>query len=149
MSVGGYFKGKAVLFLRCSQFYFHAGFILTGSASQEHFGTRRTNKALPVSVVDGKPVKQKHFSHPSSFPNFSENQKSNFLCLKFSPLSYFLFAYTAFNRNFTSKQAVEKSPILYMSLKTAGHSGNHKTLKSSPTQELNNFPRRLQIIFAP
>lgn len=60
--VGGYFKGKAVLVLRCSQSYFHASFIPTGSALQDYFGTRRVNKALPVSAVSGKPVKQKVFS---------------------------------------------------------------------------------------
>lgn len=68
-----------------------------------------------ASVCGGwKTYKTKAFSpaHPS-FLNFSENQKSNFLCLKISLLSYFLFVYTAivpiaFNRNFTSKQTAEK-----------------------------------------
>lgn len=69
-SVGGYFKGKAIPFLRCSQSYFHTGFIPTGSASQEHFGTRQMNRALPVSVVDGKPVNQKHFLLSTFFPKF-------------------------------------------------------------------------------
>lgn len=70
MSAGGYFKRKAGLFLRCSQSYFHTGFISTGSASQDQFGTRHMNKALPVSVVDGKLVKQTHFPLSTFFPKF-------------------------------------------------------------------------------
>lgn len=77
-SVGGCFKGKAVLILRCSQSYFHAGFISTGSALQDYIGTRYMNKAFAVSVVSGKPVKQKYFLLPTFFPKFQWKPEINF-----------------------------------------------------------------------
>lgn len=89
-SVGSYFKRKAVLVLRCSQSYFHAGFTPTGSVSQDHSGMRHMNKALPVSVVDGKPVKQKHFLPLSTiFPKIQWKPEITFHL--FIILSFVLF----------------------------------------------------------
>lgn len=77
------FKRKAGLVLRCSQSYFHTGFISTGSASQDQFGTRYMNKELPVSVVDGKLVKQIRVLLSTFFPKFQWKPDIKFPLFKF------------------------------------------------------------------